>query len=436
MKKFTIYSALCIASACTFLFSTGKVFASWYAQSETINTITMKSVKGQIVEEYEQNQVVYPNSEVNKIVQVKNTGNTDALSRVKIEKVWGERRDENGKLLINPDLSTDNIEITYNTDEWFYQEEDGYFYYKDVLRPGDITVSLFDSFKINGEKTNGDYKNKQADIIVTMEMVQAENNGPSYWNTSFEELGVTYVPTEQINMITEVSFNSPDDGFSFDVNNGDLFSNFKNLIPGESRSQIIEISNIWDNSVEIFLWADFVLQEQATEETRDLINKLIYEYTKIIITDEDGNLIYDGTVWGNLNIDSDNTNSMKYPYSLGVFSGHQKKRLNVSLYLDPQMDNECKELLGLIKWVFSAQGADTSSSEETTTTPSSDEKNEQETRTTTADDVVNTSTSTKKASLYEESPKTNDSGNIGLYGTLAALSLITCLVTYKKSKSD
>lgn len=434
MKKFTIYSALCIVSACTFLFSTGKAFASWYSQSETVNTISMKSVKGQIVEEYEQNQVVYPNAEVNKIVQVKNTGNTDALPRVKIEKVWGERRDENGKLLIDPDLSTDNIEIIYNTDEWFYQEEDGYFYYKGVLRPGDITVSLFDSFKINGEKTNGDYKNKQADIIVTMEMIQADNNGPSYWNTSFEELGVIYVPTEQINMITKVCFNEPDEGFTFDVNNGDLFSNFKNLIPGESRSQIIEVSNIWENPVEIFLWAEFVLQEQATEETRELINKLVYEYTKITITDEDGALIYDGTVWGNLDIDSESTNSMKYPYSLGVFSSHQTKRLNVSLYLDPKMDNECQELLGLVKWVFSAQGADVSTPSQETTTPSStEESNNQETETSKPNDSVTTSTST--SSLNANSPKTNDSGNIGLYSTLAVLSLITFLTAYKKSKS-
>lgn len=432
MKKFTVCSALCIASACTFLFSIGKVFASWYVQSETINNITMKSVKGQIVEEYEQNQIVYPGAEVDKIVQVKNTGNADALSRVKIEKVWGERRDENGKLIINPDLSTDNIEIMYNTDEWLYQEEDGYFYYKNVLHPGDITVSLFDSFKINGEKTNGDYKNKQADIIVTMEMIQAEDNGISYWNTSFEELGVTYVPTEQINMITKVSFNAPDEGFSFDVNNGDLFSNFKNLIPGESRSQVIEISNNWANPVEIFLWAEFVMQEQATEETRELINKLIYEYTKITITDENGNLIYNGTVSGNFNIDSQSTNSMKYPYSLGIFSGYETKKLNVSLYLDPNMDNECQDLLGLIKWVFSAQGADisTTTSHETTSTSSN---NNQETGTPKSDNVVTTKSNSY---FYENSPITKDSVNIGLYSTLAVLSLITWLITYRKSKSE
>lgn len=426
MKKFTVYSALCIASACTFFFSTGKVFAAWYAQSDTINIISMKSVKGQIVEEYEQNQVVYPNAEVNKIVQVKNIGNTDALSRVKIEKVWGEKRDENGKLLINPDLSTENIEITYNTDEWFYQEDDGYFYYRDVLHPGDISVSLFDSFKINGEKTNGDYKNKQADIIVTLEMIQAEDNGPSYWHTSFDELGVVYVPTQQVDIITKVSFESPDDGFTFEVNNGDLFSNFKNLVPGESRSQIIEVTNVWDYPVEMFLWAEFVLQDQATEETRDLINKLVYEYTKITITEEDGTLVYDGTVWGNLNINSQDTDSMKYPYSLGVFLSHQTKRLNVSLYVDPRMDNECQELLGLIKWVFSAQGADVP--QETTTPSSSEENNNQETSK--PGGAVNTS------SLDSYSPKTNDSGNVGLYGTLAALSMVTFLTAYKKSKSD
>lgn len=88
-------------------------FASWKSQGDTINKITIASVKGCIEEEYEQNQVVFPNGTVEKVVKVKNTGTADAMIRVKVEKVWGDGRDENGKLIINPELDTDNIMIHY-----------------------------------------------------------------------------------------------------------------------------------------------------------------------------------------------------------------------------------------------------------------------------------------------------------------------------------
>ena len=120
MKKSAVYSFLCAVSACTFLFSTGMTYASWKVQDDTINKITMGSVRGQIVEEFAQDTVVYPDADVTKIVQVKNTGTIDAIPRVKIEKVWGDSRDENGNLLVNPALSTENIEITYNTEDWTY----------------------------------------------------------------------------------------------------------------------------------------------------------------------------------------------------------------------------------------------------------------------------------------------------------------------------
>lgn len=360
MKKSAVYPALCAACICAFAFSAGMTFASWKTQGNTVNKITMASVKGQILEEYEQDQVVYPNGTVDKTVQVKNTGTADAFPRVKIEKAWGDGRDENGRLIVDPDLSTDNIEITYNTEQWMYNPEDGYFYYTEVLKPGDTTVSLFDSFTINGENTGGEYKNKLADIIVSMEMVQAAGGGLSYWDTSFEELGIDYEQTDQTEIITTVDFNGPDDGFSFDVNEGDLFADFKNLVPGESRSQTVEITNKWNEDVEISLWADFIDQTQATDETRELIDKLLREYATIIITDENGTLIYEGAVWGNPDIDSEGTDSMKYPYSLGEFKSGETKNLNISLYLDPKTDNEYRELLGLIMWVFSAQGDEAS----------------------------------------------------------------------------
>ncbi len=431
MKKSTVYSALCVASICTFLFSAGMTAAAWKSQGDTINKITIASVRGQIVEEYEQNQVVYPDATVDKIVQIANTGTADALPRVKIEKVWGSSRDESGRLIADPDLSTDNIEIEYNTNQWVYNSKDGYFYYTDVLKPGDTTVSLFESFTINGENTGGEYRNKYADIIVSMEMVQAAGDGLSYWGTSFEDLGISYRQTEQEELVTTVDFISPDKGFLFDTNGGDLFSDFKNLIPGESRSQVVKVTNHWNEAVEIFLWADFVDQTQATNETRELINKFLREYAKIVITNDNGTVIYDGAIWGNLNVDvdSEETDSMKYPYNLGTFQKDETKKLNISLYLDPNINNEYYELLGLIKWVFSSN-ADENSPPPLVLTDTPEP--------TSPPDINNSSEPTSPPDMTNSSdltnPSTGDQVKVGLYALLMLIAFVMIPVTYKNAK--
>lgn len=341
----------------SFILSSGVTLASWSSEGDTINSITVGSVSGHIIEEYEQGQTLFPAAAVTKKVQVENTGALDVAVRVKVEKAWGDSRDENGNLIVNPELSTDNIQITYNTDAWLYQD-DGYFYYKGVLASHEITPVLFDSFTIDGETTGGDYKNKYADIIVTMELVQAACHGLSYWGMSFEDLGFTYTQTEQIQIVTTVEFNGPSSGFSFDVNGGDLFANFKNLIPGESRSQVISVTNNWNNQTEIFLKAAYV-DQMASEDTYELVEKLLREYVTITVSDNQGELIYTGPIYGSYDVEPNGTNSMKYPISLGSFKANESKNLYVSLSVDTAMDNESKDLLGLIQWSFSAAGSET-----------------------------------------------------------------------------
>lgn len=357
MNKRVLFSLVTIILIMVFLFSSGMTLASWRTEDSTVNSITMGSVSGHIIEEYNQGQTVSPSATVTKKVQVENTGTMDVIVRVKIEKAWGDYRDSDGKLKVNPTLSTDNILITYNTNKWLYRD-DGYFYFKDVLKPGEITPTLFDSFTVDGETTCGEYKNKTADIIVTAELVQAAYHGLSYWGMSFLDLGTKYIQTTEIPIVTTVKFNNPTLGFSFDVNNGDLFANFKNLVPGDSRSQVITVTNNWNKETEIFLNADYIEQSKADEKTYKLVEKLLRESTIITVSDSQGNVIYSGYVYGNYDVESVGDNSMKYPISLGKFKAGQTKNLYVSLSLSKDMDNEYKNLLGLIKWVFSAEGSE------------------------------------------------------------------------------
>lgn len=142
----------------------------------------------------------------------------------------------------------------------------------------------------------------------------------------------------------------------------------------------------------------------------NLINKLLHENAVIVITDDNGTIIYKGAVWGNPDIDSKGTDSMKYPISLGLFAENQTKKLNISLYLDSQTDNEYMELTGLIKWVLSAEGTDT---QEKISEP---------------EKII-----TEKIHTTD-SPKTGDSSGVFLYGVTAIISFLLMLITLRKAK--
>ncbi|OJU12225.1 MAG: hypothetical protein BGN88_14145 [Clostridiales bacterium 43-6] len=339
-------------------FLTGAVSAAneWSVVKETVNKISIGQVKGEILEEYTQNPLVMPGQTVPKTVNVTNTGNVDSIIRIKLTKAWGESRDTEGNLIVNPSLTTDNIHITCNSDQWYYDSSDGYYYYIGVLKPGETTArSLLDEFTVDANIGN-EYKKMQADIKVSMECIQAGWTGVSAWGKTLEQLGIDYEEKPVISGQSGVTFLDTVKGFEIDATEGDLFESFKKMVPGESRSQTISIGNQYDKETEIFLKADFIDQIAVTQEEKELINKLLKEYAVITITGEDGTLIYSGPVWGNVTEDSHGSDSMKYYISLGKFAPAKSQKLTVNISLDPQMDNEYANLLGLVKWTFLSNG--------------------------------------------------------------------------------
>lgn len=355
MRKNTIF---CLLAAALLVFSSiGTTFAAQKVMDESVQVVNTAGVKAQIVEEYERAFNVHPGSTIPKVVNVQNTGSSDAVVRVRVEKAWGETHGEDGKLIADAAWSTDNITIEYNTEYWYYDAADGYFYYKGVLKPGETTLKpLFKEFSID-KGTGNEYMGLEADIIVKMECVQAAGNGISIWGKSFTDLGIDYIPEKPADIVTSVTFTGGDGEFVFDPENTDLFANFKNLLPGETLTQIIEVKNTFgtETGVEIFLRAEDIAQSLSTPETRILVEKLLREYATIIVTDEDGNVIYNGPIWGEPYSDAENPDSMRYDISLGIFAAGESKKLTVTLQLDPAMGNEYQELWGLIKWVWTAE---------------------------------------------------------------------------------
>jgi len=355
MNKFPAYAAALIVLMTVFVSSAGGTLAAWTAERETVNRISIGSIKGLVsMEGFSFGQIVMPGTTAPNVVSVKNTGSIDVLVRLKMDIAWGSSRDSEGKLIVIPSLPTDNIHITFNSTNWHFDQADGYFYYKGVVRPGESTIPLMKEFTVDSNSGN-EYEKMMADFIVHMECIQSAGDGPKAWGMDSSVLSVSRSGSGAAS-IAEVEFINPTDGFRFNSSDGDLFINFKDLIPGESQSQVIKITNSYTKKTEIFLKADYIDQTQSTPENRELIEKLLKEYATITITNEVGTVLYRGPIWGNLDVDSHGTDSAKYYISLGNFDSLTSAKLTVNLSLDPAMDNKYQNALGLIKWTFAAEG--------------------------------------------------------------------------------
>lgn len=409
-KKGTIL--LCLSLATVFAISAaGTTLAVWRKVNTSDHVAQMATVTGQIVEQYEGAEGIYPGSTIEKVVNVQNTGTVDSVIRVKVEKAWGAQRDADGNLLVDESVSTGNILIDFNTEYWQYDDEDGYFYYKGVLKPGETTVEpLFKEFTIDEVTTGPEYAGMTADIWVKMECVQAAFGGSSIWDKSLADLDITYQPEEKPQSVTRVEFQNPTNGFvftptdenSYTVSVQDLFYNFKDLLSGETVSQTITVTNSHNQETEIFLRAEDIVQSLSSDQV-ELVDRLLREHATIVVTDDSGRTIYNGPIWGNLTGSGSNPDTMKNDISLGTFAAGQTKNLNVQLQIDSEIGNEYQGLLGLVRWVWSAQG------DETTETP------------------------------LPPPMQTGDNSNIALFGFVAmvsAASLILMLVFGRKKRRE
>lgn len=330
---------------------TAAVFGSWSVPGNTINYLTMSSYQTRIVEKYQVPEYVNPSDEIVKVVYIENTGTVDTLVRVSVEKVFGTTQAD-GTFLRDETLDPDMIEIRYH-DDWWEKKEDGYFYYKEILKAGTRTKEpLLESYRLS-EKADNRYRKKDARIIISMESVQAEGDGISLWDMTWEELGIAR-PSQGENRETAVHYLGKETGFDITRTQTDLFASFKNLLPGCARTQKVTIANDSGMQTELFLRAEATDQKTGNLQQAAMVQKLLNQYGKIRITGEQG-VLYEGPVSGNL---SGTGGSMRYNISLGQFASGEKKELRITLSLDPAMDNHYQDLTGRVRWVFTAVGED------------------------------------------------------------------------------
>lgn len=115
-----------------------------------------------------------PGATVNKDIQVNNTGDYDVIVRVKFDETWARK---NGDIYIDKkdrgleartgqtdvadglvagDYSVVQKNLT-NESKWFYNAEDGYYYYLENLKAGQNTGTFLDSVKLIDDADMGKY---------------------------------------------------------------------------------------------------------------------------------------------------------------------------------------------------------------------------------------------------------------------------------------
>ncbi len=169
-RKLLILSVLAI---CIATLTTGTLAFFTY-EDKAHNVITTGGVEIAVQEwadkekqtPFENLDGIMPSMSATKIAEIKNTGASAAWVRVKVEK--------NIQLQGNGTPNTDLVELNLNTTEW--TEQDGYYYYNNALKPGEVTEPIFTAVTFDASMGN-EYQHATVSVDVSAQAVQTANNG-------------------------------------------------------------------------------------------------------------------------------------------------------------------------------------------------------------------------------------------------------------------
>ena len=170
-KKFFALSVMAMLIAiCSF-----GTAAFYNAQDTAHNVITMGNVNIAISEwadeektiEFSNVDGVLPNTSVTKVVEIRNTGKSDAWVRVRIEKNISLNSDSEG--------DTGLISLNINEGAWI-DGNDGYYYYSKKLSEDEVTEPVFTKVDFSKDMDNS-YVGAVCSVEVFAEAVQSTNNG-------------------------------------------------------------------------------------------------------------------------------------------------------------------------------------------------------------------------------------------------------------------
>ena len=339
--------------------------------------------------------IVLPGDDLAKIVRITNIAQ-DAWVRVKLTFINEEKM-----------TGVDESMITFSSpSEW--KKIGDYYYALKPIKSG-TTVEFMKSLHIPNSWTEA-YCEKEFKLIVSADAVQMRNFTPDFnsndpWFGTIIEQCVHDSYTEPLTPGKKdfsVEFRGGAEGF---IRIGDdFFSNWGELMPGDTVSDKIEIRNRYKKGVKLYF------------KTKNLAGEKLLKQLDLKITATDGTVIFDGKM------DSALTKGIL----LGEYPTDTSGYLEYTLHVPEELRNEYATLNARVKWIFEAELDDSIKSEKKDKDKS--EKSE----------PGESGTSGGTGSL--RNVKTGDESNIYLYiGLCFAAILLICSVSkrsfaYSKNK--
>lgn len=356
MKKkiLKVLLPLCIISMITI----GITYAAFKAEKRTTNVITIGNVNVNLIDIYTRPDVVAPGDEVSKIVSAENNGRNNEYVRIKLRKVWTDKENKEVK-----EMDPNFIDINFpNTEDWI-DGGDGYYYYQNILEPGERASDLLNSFKLSLDYEPYADKDIEGNIIVSAEAIQSDNFKPEIenghiigWgnvNISKNVDSVDEVLTESKNEDSNVYFQKDSNKF-ITIPGDDLFLNFKGLLPGDNKVQNIKVANHNDKKIHLYMYAANTPKEKfSSEEAKKISDELISKCTLEIVSkysDGTSKTIYKGPVHGHgESYDMTSENAIY----LGAFEKDDEAVLETKLHIPEEWTKGNVE--GKVDWIFTCK---------------------------------------------------------------------------------
>lgn len=200
--------------------------------------------------------------------------------------------------------------------------------------------------------------------------------------------------------------------FLFNPEGGDLFSNFKGVMPGDELSQEIIISNqLATRAVTLYLRAEVDKKYEKFLNNID-IEVFLKKGNAAPVVLAKNKASEPGKLAENVNI--------------GTYAPGEKGLLTVNIKVDKAMGNEFKKAIGVIDWIFSAEEGDEITTQKPTITKPSEKP-----KTTKAPKP------TSEKPSPSPSPNTGSDERVGaILGITAGVTGLVVLYVIKKKKPD
>ena len=168
-SKIKIFIVALIAISLTFM---SQSTAAYYSVvGKATNVVTSGNIQFKIHEMTDQGTAfptegvyILPGDIVSKKVSIESDCGQPFYLRVKI--VYG---------IDSQELSVEDC-FKLNIDETNWELHDGWYYYKDIVEPGETTPDVFSHVEIVGSKVDNSYIGKTLTLTVNAQAVQAKNN--------------------------------------------------------------------------------------------------------------------------------------------------------------------------------------------------------------------------------------------------------------------